>query len=1545
MYYYGSANNDTLTGDAANDTFDGAAGDDSLNGGDGNDVLDGGAGNDVVDGGAGIDTASYASAGAAVTVNLRVAGQQNTGGGGRDTLISIQNLIGSAYNDTLTGDAGDNVIDGGAGDDRMLGGSGNDSLQGSAGNDIMRGEADDDTLDGGDNDDVLIGGDGNDSLLGSGGSDTLIGEAGNDTLDGGAGNDCLYGRDDDDSLKGAAGDDTLLGEAGNDTLDGGDGNDTASYASAGAAVTVSLAFYQSTGGAGIDTLIRIENLTGSAYDDTLSGHDGNNVIDGGAGIDTASYASAGAAVTVSLALTGAQNTGGAGSDTLISIENLIGSWYNDTLSGNAGDNVIEGGNGADFLDGGAGIDTASYASAYRAVSVSLALADQQNTGGTGYDTLRNIENLTGSRYDDTLSGNAGDNVIDGGAGNDVLDGEAGVDTATYASAGAAVTVDLALAGAQNTGGAGSDTLKAIENLTGSRYDDTLSGNAGDNVIDGGAGVDTVSYASAGPVTVDLALAGSQNTGGAGSDTLTAIENLTGSAYDDTLSGNAGDNVIDGGAGSDTVSYASAGEAVVVSLALTGAQNTGGAGRDTLKAIENLIGSAYDDTLSGNVGDNVIDGGAGNDVIDGGAGNDVIDGGAGIDTVSYASAGSYAWAGPVVVSLALTGAQNTGGAGSDTLKGIENLIGSWYNDTLSGNAGDNVIDGGVGLDTVSYASAGGAVFVSLALTGQNTGGAGYDTLRNIENLTGSCFNDTLSGNAGNNVINGGAGLDTVSYASAGAAVVVSLALTEQVTRGDGIDTLIWIENLTGSGFNDTLSGNFGDNVIDGGAGIDTVSYHFAGAVTVDLALAGAQNTGGDGIDTLISIENLTGSRFNDTLSGNAGDNVIDGGAGNDVLDGGAGNDVLNGGDGGDTASYASAGAAVTVSLALTGAQNTGGAGSDTLMGIENLTGSAHDDTLSGNAGDNVIDGGAGNDVLDGGAGIDTASYASAGAAVDVSLALAGAQNTGGDGIDTLISIENLTGSRYDDTLSGNVGENVIDGGAGIDTATYASAGAAVVVSLALTGAQNTGGAGSDTLKAIENLTGSAYDDTLSGNTGDNVLDGGAGNDSIDGGAGNDVLDGGAGVDTATYASAGAAVTVDLALAGAQNTGGAGIDTLISIENLTGSRYDDTLSGNAGDNVIDGGAGVDTATYASAGAAVDVSLALAGAQNTGGGGIDTLTAIENLTGSAYDDTLSGNAGDNVIDGGAGVDTASYASAGAAVTVNLLVAGQQNTGGAGIDTLTAIENLTGSAYDDTLSGNAGDNVIDGGAGNDVLDGGAGIDTASYASAGAAVTVYLDLAGEQHTGGGGSDMLTAIENLTGSAHDDMLAGDDGDNVIDGGAGNDVLHGGGGNDTVISNGGNDVLEGGDGIDTLRFDLTEAQYAALSSIEVEQLRTYANDPVWQSLALAGIVSATNFELAEITVNGVKLELIDVEGDDDTLIGGDAPIDAIFVDIPWMGGIGGDALIHAIFGGFGVSDTLIGGDAPIDAISGGFGVSDTLIGGDAPIDAISGGFGVSDTLLG
>jgi Ca2+-binding RTX toxin-like protein len=1187
----------TFTGTAGDDTLTGTLGPDTLDGQGGNDILIGGAGADTLIGGTGTDTASYATAPAAVVANLATPAS-NTGHAAGDTYSGIENLTGSAFNDTLTGDANANTLDGGAGIDSLDGGSGNDILIGGAGADALNGNTGTDTAS------YATAAAGVVANLTTPASNT--GDAAGDTytaienLTGSAFADTLTGNTSANVLDGGAGDDILIGGAGADSLIGGAGIDTASYSTSAAAVTVNLLTPASnTGDAAGDTFSGIENVTGGSAADNITGDGNDNTLDGGAGIDT--------------------------------------------LNGGSGNDILIGGAGGDAMTGGAGSDTASYATAAAAVTANLA-TPASNTGDAASDTYNTIENLAGSTFADTLTGDANANVLDGGAGDDTLIGaagadtligDAGIDTASYAPSTTAVTANLATP-ATNTGDAAGDTYSGIENLTGGTVADNLTGDGNANVLSGLAGIDT----------------------------------LNGGGGDDTLIGGAGADIMTGGTGIDTASYSTAVAAVIASLT-TPASNTGDAAGDSYNTIENLTGSAFNDTLTGDANANALDGGAGNDILIGGAGADTLVGGAGTDTASYTNATLA-----VVASLINT-AGNTGDAAGDTYSGIENLTGGAGDDTLSGDANANALDGGNG-------------------------------------------NDTLIGGAGADALTGGAGTDTASYATAAAGVTANLTTPASNTGDAAGDTYTTIENLTGSGFNDTLTGDANANVLDGGAGddvliggagadtliggagIDTASYSTAAAAVVASLAAPASNTGDAAGDTYNTIENLTGTGFNDTLTGDANANVLDGGAGNDILIGGAGADALIGGAGTDTASYTTSTLALIASLA-NAAGNTGDAAGDTYSGIENLTGGAGDDTLSGDGAANAIDGGNGNDVLiggagadalTGGAGTDTASYATAAAGVTANLTTP-ASNTGDAAGDTYTTIENLTGSAFADILTGTTGANVLDGGAGddtltggagadtliggagIDTASYSAATAAVIANLT-TPASNTGDAAGDTYSGIENLTGGTVADTLTGDNNDNVLSGlagidnlsgGGGNDILIGGAGADVLNGGAGIDTASYATSTLAVTANLATP-ASNTGDAAGDSYTAIENLTGGSAIDVLTGDANANVLSGLAGNDT-----------------------------------LNGGNGDDILIGGAGSDILTGGAGIDTASYATATTGVIANMTTPAQ-NAGDAAGDTYNTIENLLGSAFADTLRGDANANTIEGGAGNDTLTGNAGND-----------------------------------------------------------------------------------------------------------------------------------------------------------------------------------------------------------------------------------------------
>lgn len=204
-----------------------------------------------------------------------------------------------------------------------------------------------------------------------------------------------------------------------------------------------------SGGAGHDVLSgrgANDYLRGGNGDDVLGGGEDDDRLDGGQGVDTASYTSATQAVTIDLSLA-TQDTIGAGTDTLISIENLIGSAHADSLLGSTVRNLIEGGDGDDFMEGrgggdrfegGRGMDTVSYALASTGVRASLNTSEPQQTN-VGFDRFIGVENLRGTAADDVLAGNADANRLFGGAGDDRLIGNAGGDI-MYGGAGRDVFV-------------------------------------------------------------------------------------------------------------------------------------------------------------------------------------------------------------------------------------------------------------------------------------------------------------------------------------------------------------------------------------------------------------------------------------------------------------------------------------------------------------------------------------------------------------------------------------------------------------------------------------------------------------------------------------------------------------------------------------------------------------------------------------------------------------------------------------------------------------------------------------------------------------------------------------------------------------------------------------------------------------------------------------------------------------------------------------------------------------------------------------------------
>ena len=324
--------------------------------------------------------------------------------------------------------------------------------------------------------------------------------------------------------------------------------------------------------------------------------------------------------------------------------------------------------------------------------------------------------------------------------------------------------------------------------------------------------------------------------------------------------------------------------------------------------------------------------------------------------------------------------------------------------------------------------------------------------------------------------------------------------------------------------------------------------------------------------------------------------------------------------------------------------------------------------------------------------------------------------------------------------------------------------------------------------MANRIGTNGADNLVGTDGNDFFDAKAGDDQLTGGKGGDFLDGGDGSDTAHYEASAQGVSVNL-FSGTGSDGDAQGDQLVGIENVVGSQQADTLRGDNLNNVLrggggadqlDGSGGIDTADYATSKLAVGVSLL----ENLGLGGDatgDLYTSIEFVIGSAFDDELEGDAGFNQLDGGNGADRLFGGGSGDVLN-----------GGSGAD------RLSGGDRDDTLKGGSGSDTLIGGAGADQMDGGSGVDTADYSASAARVQVDLE-DNANIFGDAQGDRLSGIENVIGSARNDLLNGSSAANALSGGADNDSISGRAGNDVIAGGAGADDLDGGAGADTLDY--------------------------------------------------------------------------------------------------------------------------------------------------
>ncbi len=1306
----------------------------------------------------------------------------------------------------------------------------------------------------------------------------------------------------------------------------------------------------------------------------------------------------------------------------------------DVLRGFAGDDFFQSSKGADLLDGGAGRDAVSYLRSDAAVQVDLATFRGFGGDADG-DLLVSIEHVDGSLFDDDLKGTAFRNNLFGNDGDDTLEGRGGDD--------------------HLTGDEGDDTLlggSGNDLLYGGQGDDSLSGGSGIDYLSGGAGKDFLSGGDDADI-LDDGLGDDVAEGGNGDDIFIysgGQDSWSGDAGKDTADFDLYEYAVYADISAPglyvqsrgTSTLDDSGPALFNLVRLTGFENLRGSLAD-----DELIGSVFENRIEGNLGNDLIVGGDGIDLISGGAGYDVVDYGRengtfGIDVRMSASFNSYG-IDTFGKRDVLSGIEGIGGTEfEDRIVGSNEdnrLFGRGADDYLNGVDGDDYIDGGVGEDSI------------FGGNGNDTllGGADRDVVR------GNDGDDLFieGEGSGSDTYYGGIGFDTVSYATVTVGINVDLEDSQQEVKGDTIETdaLYDVENIIGGQGDDIMKGNNRDNwfsyvsgfdTFDGRDGTDTAVFkYFDSAVEVDLGRAiQARTRGGEDvltgdwtdIATFTSIESVIGSGFADHLIGTAADESFFGDEGSDLIEAGAGSDkvfggdgsdrilafegdginLYDGGDGVDILDYSGASLGVTANL-LTGD------GDDIVSSVEWIIGTDHGDTLVGNAANNILQSGIGDyDLLEGGAGddlliytggnedyfygqdgVDTADYSPFGFAIDADLGEQNAVYTtdtadwdvGNRRLITVFfdqDIENLIGTSFNDRLVGNdeanafndgLGDDIVmgkggkdsftyvdglddwNGGDGEDIASFASYRFATHIDLTagtaetnqtteLTNAPRTTFV---TLASIENVIGTSFGDVLIGDGANNMLSGLGGNDRLDGGNGDDGLaggsgddlllgglgadynDGGEGIDVLDYSASTTGVNVDLK----SNTGSGGLaegDTFAQIENLIGSDHADVLTGDSEANTLWGGLGDDTYD---GGAGGDLFIY--------GGGMDT------WNGGDGQDTGDFSAYDFAID----IDLS-----GATDFVRTKEAATLATGDwVSLVDLSHTEHFIGTEFDDSITGDSlanfliagggndriaggysndrleggdGDDLLIGGRGDDILMGGAGRDTASYEDAEVGIIASM-LDSSINTRDAEGDVYIDIEDLTGSAFGDILTADNFNNTIRGEGGHDELFGAGGDDTLIGGIGHDTLHGGAGDDVAVIAALSTEVVVVENNGVLTISGADGIDILHSDIERIAFSDRTISFAEALTLGGPAK--GTEGPD-VIVGteGNDEID----------GLGGDDIISglagedALFGGAG-NDTL-NGDRDDDSLDGGAG-DDTLNGGLGE-DRLRGGPG-ADRMVG
>ena len=1366
----------------------------NVDAGNGDDTVVSGAGADTLHGGAGINTLSYERSQGGVTVNL--GAHAASGGFAKgDVFDGFQNVIGSAFNDSISGDSGDNTLAGGAGADTLVGGGGHDTADytaSSVGVSVDLGSSG--AQHGGDAEgDVLVG---IANVTGSAtAANTLHGSTGGNVITGGAGNDSIDGGGGADVINAGAGDDTIVTYGNESLIDGGAGNnmlvlasgvsvdlsgatkiayvtgvssaqivniesiDASSHTGAVTIVGDSQAnvIYAGSGNDSLDGNGGRDGVYGGSGDDTIVYHGDEGRLDGGDGNDTLKIA-AGVGATVDL---------GAGTDQtsndtaiVVNFENVDGSATSSSLviTGSSGNNSIVGGAGADSIVTSMGV---------------LASGNDTIVGGGGNDTI-----LAGGG-NDSISTSSGNASIDGGGGNDVIHASGGNDTVVYHGTEALITANSYTA----------STLKLTTNLQ--QVNLTQSDETQDT--EDGTIVSGFNNLDASALTQGILVVGSSadNTivGGLGDDTVALL------GGDSALP--IGHDSLDGGAGVNTLDLSDMVGTVAVNLS-TVAQNGAGALQGVaLTDFQNVRGSSHvGNVITGSLGDNSIQGGNFGNTIDGAGGSDSITGGAGNDLVYF-----YGSEGSII-----------GNGGSDTLV-VEGSADDFKFDlTNSSNQLTYAVNGHLaviqGFSSVVYtvSTSGGSDSGSGGSGGTSGGNGDGDYIyssgpNNIVYYQGTevaitgnlSANNTLRLKAPVNIDLSATGATNGTDQTVGDRVNVTgfqnvdasyLSLSNMTAGNPGEPGVTFSgvkitgssasNVLTGSFGNDTFVGSLGGDVISGGGGHDLVDYsQITGSVTVNLdPVTGRATLPGNNFDKLTSIDNVIGSAAgHNLLTGSTNANDIEANAnslGYDTIVGTSGNDTIVGHGAHELIDYSNATSAVTLDLTQQGVQNsTGFVGNSSISGISDVIGaSGFVNILTGTTGDNslrggnladTLDGGGGNDTIGGGAGADVITYHGTEGVID-----GGAEtNPGLVSPNTLViaadALVNKPGLAVD--LSNSLDQTSGDATFTLNFQNIDASAATATLSLK-------GDSGANV------IDGTNHGDSIDGNGGNDSIIGGTGNDSIIVHGTEGRIDAGAGIDTMVLAST-STFSVDLSQTISQiavtNTqvrnfenidatnrvAGSALTGSTEANLISGSSHGDTIDGDGGADTILGGSGNDRISYHGTEATI-----------SGGGGNDTLVL------STDADVDLSHTPSQVLASIAGV---SSGLAVPAVTGFMAVDASSRSSGL---------HFYGDGNANSFIGGSGNDTFYGSAANDTIDGGGGsADLVNYTNSPAAVSINLSLTGAQPTAGdGGGDVLRNIENVTGSSNGhNTLIGDTNANVLTGGAGGfDSLTGGGGADTLI---------------------------------------------------------------------------------------------------------------------------------------------------------------------